>query len=161
MSATAAAPLLSAWRAAPSPPPHPACSSPLGPSGFGQIDNGSAAPPGIIATLTTYFDAIDTGDFATAYAQLSPSEQATMSEAQFAASHATSFDYDIVLGTATTTTTGAELVDVSFTSLQSPSASPSGDQCDNWTLEYTMVNSGGSWLIQLASGQDGVTHNSC
>jgi hypothetical protein len=115
----------------------------------------------VIATLTTYFDAIDTGDYATAYAQLAPDEQATITEAQFAANDATSYDYNIDLGAATATSTGGELVDVSFTSLQAAAEGPNGDQCDNWTLEYTMVNSGGSWLIEAANGQGGVTHLAC
>jgi hypothetical protein len=115
----------------------------------------------VLAILTTYFDAIDTGDYATAYAQLAPDEKATITEAQFAANDATSYDYNVSIGAATSTSSGSELVDVSFTSLQSPSEGPNGDQCDNWTLEYTMINSGGSWLIEAAKGQEGVTHASC
>jgi hypothetical protein len=159
--ATSAAPLISGWQGDPSVPSAPTCSTPLGPSQPPQIGNPGSAPPGVIATLNTYFDAIDAGDYATAYAQLAPSEQATFSYAQFAAADATSYDYDLVVGAATMTSTGEELVDVSFTSLQSPDVSPSGDQCDYWTLEYRMVNSGGYWLIERATGIDGRTHVSC
>lgn len=130
-------------------------------SQFGQIQGVSGEPAGIVTTLTTYFNAIDTGDYPTAYAQLAPSEQTTTSESQFAAGHATSFDYDVTLGTATATSTGSYLVDVSFTSRQSPAEGPGGDQCDNWTLQYTMASSGGSWLIESTGGQGGVTHSTC
>ncbi len=159
--ATSAAPLISAWQGDPSIPSASTCADPLGPPEPGQIGNPGSAPPGVIATLNAYFDAIDRGDYATAYAQLSPSEQATFSYTQFAAADATSYDYNVVVGAATMTNTGAELVDVSFTSLQSPDASPSGDQCDNWTLEYTMIDWGGNWLIQGANGIDGRARVSC
>jgi len=157
----AAAPLFSSWQQAPSQPAPAGCANPLGPSGFGQIQSGTDAPTGIVAALTTYFDAIDTGDYVTAYGQLAPNEQATISEAQFAENDATSYDYDITLGAVTQTSGGSYLVDVSFTSLQRSSEGPNGDQCDNWSLEYTMVSSGGSWLISAANGQGGVTHFSC
>ena len=159
--ATTADPLLASWKANPTPPPTPGCSSPLGPSGFGQIQNGATTPTAIRSTFTTYFDAIDTGDYATAYAQLGPSEQATQNEATFAANDATSYDYNITVEAATPTSGGNYLVDVSFTSLQASAEGPNGDQCDNWTLEYTMVDTAGSWLINAANGQGGVTHLSC
>ena len=111
--------------------------------------------------LTTYFTAVDEGDYATAYAQLAPAEQATISENQFAAADATSYDYGIVIQTASPTTGGSYLVDVAFTSLQSSAEGPNGDQCDNWTLEYTMIPSGGTWLIAAANGQGGISHLSC
>ncbi len=159
--AAVASPLLATWKAAPAPPAAPACPDPLGPSGFGSLQSGSGTPAGVIATLTTYFDAIDSGDYATAYAQLAPAEQATISEAQFATNDATSYDYNVTLTAFTSTSPGTGLADVSFTSLQSPAEGPNGDQCDNWTLEYTVITSGGSWLIQSVNGQGGVTHASC
>lgn len=160
--AAGAAPLFAAWQATPVPPPPAQCTKPLGPSAStSQVVNGGNAPAGIVVALTTYFQAIDTGDYASAYAQLAPAEQATISEARFAATDATSFDYDVSIHGVTATSTGAELVDVSFTSLQAPSQGPNGDSCDNWTLEYTMISSGGSWLIESARGQGGVTQVSC
>jgi hypothetical protein len=114
-----------------------------------------------LAALTTYFDAIDAGDYASAYAQLAPQEQAQSSESALASADATSYNYDIAIGTATSNPDGTESVDVEFTSRQSAADGPDGDQCDNWTLTYTMVESGGSWLIANATGQNGVTHRSC
>jgi hypothetical protein len=39
-------------------------------------------------------------------------------------------------------------VALASTSLQAPDKGPKGNTCDNWTLEYTMVQSGvSSWLI--------------
>jgi serine protease Do len=161
--ATAAAPLFAQWRATPAPPVTPTCSNPLGPSTSGSIQSGTSAPnaEGILNTLNTYFNAIDSGDYATAYAQLSPAEQETFTEAKFAADDATSYDYNITLEALSSQADGSDLADVSFTSLQSAADGPNGDQCDNWTLEYTMVSSGGTWLIESGSGQGGVTHLSC
>lgn len=158
---TAAAPLLSGWESAPSSPPAASCSNALGPSSFGQIQTGATVPPGVLATLTTYFDAIDSGDYATAYAQLAPSEQSTISEAQLASGDATSYDYDVTINSVNATPGGEEMVDVSFTSLQSSSEGPNGDRCDNWTLQYTMSQSSGSWLIEATTGQGGVAYRSC
>lgn len=158
---TAAAPLLSSWQSDPAPPPPPGCSNPLGPSGPGQLTGSNTAPQGILAMLTTYFNAIDTGDYATAYAQLAPQEQAQMTESAFASDEATSYDYGFSLGEAIANGDGSETVDVSFTSLQSAAEGPGGDTCDNWTLAYTIIQSGGSWLIASANGQQGMTHTSC
>lgn len=159
--APAAAPLLAAWEAAPAPPLVPHCSNALGPSTFGDVANTGGAPPGVLATLNIYFEAIDSGDYSTAYAQLAPNVQATTTEDRFAASDATTFDYNITVTGASTVNPSTELVDVSFTSLQSAAQGPNGDECDDWTLEYSMINSGGSWLISAAKGQGGVAHESC
>jgi hypothetical protein len=118
-------------------------------------------PTGIVSSLTTYFNAINSADYATAYAQLGPQEKATQSESQFAANMATTQDGSINIGTVTPTSNGNYLVDVSFTSRQSANNGPNGDVCDNWTLQYTMVNSAGTWLINASNAQNGVTHVQC
>jgi serine protease Do len=159
-----AGPELAAWQVNPSPPAVANCPSPLGSPGSGSVQNGSAAPDAaaIENTLQTYFSAIDSGDYATAYAQFDPTAQQAESEAQFAADEATTDDYDITLSSITPLTNGVDLADVTFTSLQRASEGPGGDQCDNWTLEYKMVDTSGAWLIDGATGQNGgPTHTSC
>jgi hypothetical protein len=126
-----------------------------------QIQGANNAPAGIVTALATYFNAINSGDYALAYAQLGPDKQKTTSEANFARGDATSQDTNVAIGAVNPTSNGSYLVDVSFTSQQSASDGPNGDQCDNWTLRYTMINSGGSWLIDATTGQNGVTHTSC
>lgn len=158
---TTAGPLVAAWEKTPSPPPPPSCANPLGPPISGGVAGSPSVQPGIRAALSVYFQAIDTRDYATAYGELAPSQQSLTSEAKFASDLATSYDYHIRIGPATTTTTGEELVDVSFTSLQGSAEGPHGNQCDNWTLEYNMVYSAGSWLIDGAVGQGGVAYTSC
>ena len=161
-SATAA-PLLSSWETAPSPPPPPVCQSALGPSDPGPIQSHTptADSQAITAMLTTYFDSIDTGDYATAYAQLGAPEQRLRTEAQFALSEATSYAYDVSIEAISQQSPSSDLVDVMFTSLQSASLGPNGDTCDIWTLEYTIDNINGTWLIDSAIGQGGSTHTSC
>lgn len=161
--ATAATPLFSAWEAVPSPAPSPACEDALGPSSSGSVQNSTTSPVAteITAMFTTYFNAIDTGDYATAYDQLGPGVASTITESQFAADDSTSYDFDITLEALSVPSPGSALADVSFTSLQSPSKGPNGDSCDNWTLEYTLLESGGSWLIQQSVGQGGVTNEAC
>jgi hypothetical protein len=161
--ATAAAALFSAWEAAPAPPPAPSCEDALGPSASGSVQNSTTSPVAtqITAVFATYFDAVDAGDYATAYDQLGPGVTSTLTEAQFAADDSTSYDFDITLEALSAPSPGNALADVSFTSLQSPSKGPNGDSCDNWTLEYTLLETGGSWLIQQSVGQGGVTSESC
>jgi hypothetical protein len=116
----------------------------------------------VIAALTTYFDAIDTGDYATAYAQLAPSLQAHQTSANFSSALATTYNYNVQVQSLTEPSSGTAVVNLSFTSLQSPSESPDGDSCDNWSLTYTLSEIGGSWLIQSSTGQGGaVPYQSC
>jgi hypothetical protein len=154
-AATAAQP--SATNASTTPP---AASSSSANAGV-VVEGANNAPPGIVSTLTTYFNAVNSGDYATAYAQFGPQEQATQGESQFAANMATSQDSNIAIGVVSATSSGSYLVNVSFTSTQSADKGSNGDQCDNWTLQYTMINSGGTWLINAANGQNGVTHAVC
>jgi len=152
---------LAAWQASPEVPEGQSCSNPLGPSSPGTLTAGTSAPSGIIAALTTYFDAIDSGDYQSAYAQLGPDEQSRFSESSFTAGTATSYDFDVAIGAVTPGPAGSELVDVDFTSLQSASAGPNGDACDNWTLTYTMIPSGSTFLIDNTAPQGDTTHTSC
>jgi len=36
---------------------------------------------------------------------------------------------------------------VTFSSVQASEKGPDGDTCDNWDLDYTLIPSAGSWLI--------------
>jgi serine protease Do len=162
--AAEASPLLGQWQATPAPPATPTCADPLGPSSSGGVQGDGGGQPdstGILSALTTYFNAIDSGDYATAYAQLAPTEQAKQPEAEFAAEEATTYTYNVTLESIAVAGTADDTVDVSFTSLQAPSLGPNGDDCDHWTLAYSMVEASGVWLIQAADGQNGSTHQSC
>ena len=116
----------------------------------------------VTATLAAYFDAIDTGDYATAYDQLGPTLRAQQSESSFATALVTPYNYNVDVQSLTEPSSGTALVNLSFTSLQSASEGPDGDSCDNWSLIYTMAEIGGSWVIQSSSGQGGaVPYQAC
>jgi serine protease Do len=157
-----AGPLLDSWQASPSPQPPASCPDPTGPQGDPvHVTAGSGDAAAVGAVLATYFEAIDGGDYQTAYEQLAPSQQALMSEAAFASSESSSYDFDVVVSAVSQVAAGTDVASVDFTSLQDPSEGPNGDSCDDWTLNYTMVAQGGSWLIDQAVGQQGSTHTSC
>jgi hypothetical protein len=116
---------------------------------------------GIATTFAAYFQDINTGDYPAAYALLDANAQAQTSLQQFTDGASTSYDFNFTLGTITTQPDGTDEVPLSFTSVQDAAYGPNGDTCDNWTLDYTMINNGGTWLIDSAAGQGGSTHTTC
>jgi hypothetical protein len=109
-----------------------------------------------VYSLSQYFNSIDNGQYAQAYAQLGPDQQATQTEAQFASGMTSTQDSNINITSAAPSGTGY-LVSVTFTSNQNASTGPNGDTCDNWTLQYTMTDAASTMLIDGATGQ----HASC
>jgi serine protease Do len=153
--ATNAGPLLASWEAIPAPPPAPSCATPLGPGTPGSVGSNASSPDaeGIIGTLTTFFDAIDNGDYVTAYAQFTPAGQTLLgSEGNYAFGLASSYFFNITVESINQQTPGVDVATVDFTSVQNPSTGPSGDSCDDWNLGYTMVDTNGVWLIYEANG---------
>lgn len=160
--ASAAAPIFSSWRAAPQVHPAAACADPRGP---GADSTPSLGQPGSLSgpltALVTYFTGINTGNYAMAYAVLSPDKQRATSLSAFSRNLSTSFDTDFqVLGT---TDNGDSItVGLAFTSLQAPSQGPSGETCDHWTLDYRMIQDPtGAWRLNKATGHNGSTHTAC
>jgi len=72
-----------------------------------------------------------------------------------------STSYNFNLLSVTEQSPGVDVATLDFTSLQDAAHGPNGETCDNWTLNYTMVDSGGTWLIDSVTGQNGVTHAPC
>jgi serine protease Do len=163
VDAQLARPELSGWQGSPSPQQGSSCAGALGPSGTTVI--GSPVPgseaAGIASTLVTYFDAINSGDYATAYAQSDAHDQTQESLQMLASGDSTSYDFNFNLLSITTQSPGVDVAALDFTSVQDSAKGPNGDACDIWTLNYTMVDTGGTWLIDSATGQNGVTHTAC
>jgi S1-C subfamily serine protease len=168
--ATSAASRYSQWTAHPLPLPPASCSNPLGPPqeanpnlaapSLGSISNAQAA--GIAAAFNTYFEGINTGNYAAAWAVLSLRLQGQTPFQNFRTGTSTSYDSNLAVLTAHLTAPDAALVTLSFTSLQSAANGPNGEICDNWTLDYTLVQAGdGSWLIDVTAAHNGTTHTSC
>jgi S1-C subfamily serine protease len=163
VDAQIARPEFSNWQANLSPQTATPCASALGPPG-GAVIGGPASgsdAASITSTLVTYFDAIDNGDYATAYAQFDAHAQSQGSEQTFASGDATSYDFNFNLISVTAGSPAVDVAALDFTSVQDAAHGPNGDTCDNWTLNYTMVNVSGTWLIDSATGQNGVTHTAC
>jgi|BarGraNGADG00212_1021973.scaffolds.fasta_scaffold19931_2 serine protease Do len=161
--ATQASVSFSAWESAPQARPAATCSSARGPDyqtlpGLTQSDPNAQAGP--LTALSNYFHGINSNDYATAYAILSPSQQARSFES-FRAALLTSYDTDFQV-LEVTPGSGSTTVALAFTSLQAPTQGPSGETCDRWTLDYRMIqDSGGSWRIDNATGHDGSSHSAC
>lgn len=164
--ATEAAPEYAQWRHG-NPQPAANCSNPLGPGQTsatvpapGNIGPGAAR--GIASTFEAYFDGINSGDYATAYAQLNPRNHLADGEAAFAEADSTSYDSDFRVLNAERMSGHSAKVGLAFTSIQRADKGPNGDTCDRWRLEYTMVRIAGYWYIDSAAPYDGASnHTPC
>jgi hypothetical protein len=116
----------------------------------GVTDPNAASVQG---SLVTYFTAIDSEQYQTAWDQLTPAEQAITqgdSEPRFASDLATTQDSDVVITSMTLQDDGTESVGLTFTSHQAAADSPDGTStCDNWSMVYSMAQVGvaNQWLI--------------
>jgi hypothetical protein len=99
----------------------------------------------VVAFLTTYFEAINGRDFPQYASLFIPSIRATMR--QFGAGYATTFDSGATLtGLAATGPQGVAAT-VTFTSHQSPAASPDHAACDQWDITLFLRHDAGAYLI--------------
>jgi serine protease Do len=163
VDAQAAQSEFSSWQVAPSPQPAGQCASATGPSGgtsIGGPASGSDATA-IVATLRTYFRAVNSGDYVAAYAQMDANAQSQTSLQTLSSGDSTSYNFNFSLNSVTVSSSGVDVAGLDFTSVQDAAHGPDGNTCDNWTLNYTMVNTGGTWLIDSVTGQNGVTHSPC
>lgn len=166
VSPTTAAARLRAWNGATTSVVSAACDHPAGPLPGRTLD--PVVPPGsdprtvaVAQALQTYFQAINAADYRTAWLQTSPRIRGTSPDS-LANGDATSYDGLVVVHSVTPATAGAVLAHVTFTSVQAPDKGPNGDSCDNWDLDYSMIPSAGTWLIDQVRGHNGgQTHIAC
>lgn len=165
VDAQVAKPELARWQASPQVQPKGSCANPLGPPTVSAPSIGGPASgtdaTAIQSALITYFQGINTGDYAAAYAQLDAHAREQSTPQQFADGVSTSYDFNFSMGDVTTVSADTDQVPLSFTSIQDSAHGPNGDTCDNWTLNYTMRNIAGAWLIDSATAQNGSTHTAC
>jgi serine protease Do len=163
---TTAHPLLKSWvdniTSAVSTP----CAYPAGPpQGWDLAPTLPASPDpttqGVGQVLKRYFDGINSADYAGAWSTLSPKLQGP-SWSSFAKGTATSYDTQVALLSVTPGAGRSVTAHVTFTSVQASNKGPDGDTCDNWDLDYTLVPSGSSWLIdRVLAHNGGRTHTTC
>ncbi len=118
----------------------------------------------IAATLHTYFDAINARNYRLAWSQFSPSNQSDNPYDGFVRGESTTTIRNLQLhGIASGPLAGTYIASVTFRSYQNPSKAPNhSESCDDWTLDYTMIQGSGGWLIDGANPQPGVpAHQNC
>jgi hypothetical protein len=130
-------------------------------AGVPAVSPGVVVPAGALTALTTYFESIDSGQYQAAYDVLAPSEQATISEAKFAADDSTTQDTAVTVTAAQSSGTGTETVTVGFTSHQAAQDGPNGDTCDVWDLNYSLEQVNGAWRITGTSQAGAKPYTSC
>ena len=107
-----------------------------------------------------YFNAINAGDYHTAWDQFTPQLKAQAPYAKFAQGDSTSQDSNVVIHWIKGTGPVTAVAYVTFTSTQAAAYGPDHDTRDDWTLDYTMELINGHWLIGGTAGHDGTTHTS-
>jgi hypothetical protein len=114
------------------------------------------APTAVLATLTRYFSAINSGDYNTAYNQLGPAARG-VSRARAARGWRSTHDFNIQIRAAA----GSEAW-VTFDSIFAAGIGPPGTRtCARWSLVYTFIESGGKTLINRVEGHGGPLYKPC
>lgn len=161
MAASVAEPQMSSWMEQPAPPDVPSCEFPIGPEdGNYQVESDVAHEhlEDLLATFQNYIDGINSGDYRLAYSQYSPALQERVPYRAFRRGNKTSYVFGMRIRSITEVDALHDEVTVTFTSVQLPKFGRDGQPCTRWTLEYTMLNSAGRWLIDRAEerGDDAV-----
>jgi S1-C subfamily serine protease len=165
VSPTIAAARLGVWKTSTRSVVSAGCANPIAPP---AASAGPLTPPGgdarsaaVGAVFQDYFDAINTADYSRAWSHLTH-RLGGASPDNLAAGDATSFDGLINLASVSFTSSGSARAHLTFTSFQAAANGPNGDTCDIWDLDYTLVQSAGTWLIDGVKGHGGgPTHTTC
>jgi serine protease Do len=163
---TIADPLLKSWVENTTSAVSAPCAYPAGPElgrDLTPILPGSpdATTQAVGQVFKTYFDGINSADYEQAWLMLSPRLRGP-SWSSFAKGTSTSFDDQVNVLSVTPGPGQSVMAHVTFTSVQASEKGPDGDTCDNWDLDYTLIPSGDSWLINKVVGHNGGrTHSSC
>jgi hypothetical protein len=108
--------------------------------------SGNGAAPATAAFLDQYFSTIDSHDYLGYTALLAPDEQAP-SSSQFDSGYGSTSDSNETLSGISAGPNGEVVAQVTFTSHQDPSASPTGTSCDTWAIRLYLEPASGSYLI--------------
>jgi serine protease Do len=136
-------------------PAVPRCDAPLGPDEGYDVPvapSSDALSDAVAATLASYFEGINIGDYQWAFDQLSPRRQGDSSVDDFASGLVTSYDFGFEVLSVDETESGV-LVWLEFVSIQAPEFGPDGEACTNWSLDYELIwDSVGYLLIDRVTG---------
>lgn len=151
------------------------CKTPLGPTGTsenlitvpnvvndrdGRSVTLGATAQALADPLSTYFRGINEGKQAQSMSVMSDSLRSTMTLESFTEGTRTSYDSDFVV-TAVRASGDAYVVSLRFVSLQDAAKGPDGKTCNRWTIDYTLVRSGGGYVIDGAEGTNGTAFHDC
>lgn len=151
-----AAATLAGWRADPVPVRFTSgCGASTGPGGItADVTDNSGSPdgPAIATMFQTYAGGINSGDFAAAYAELSPhAQRLARGLSAFASGEASSYLYGIDILSVTRLANGDDQAHIQFTSTQETSLGGTGQSCSDWRLTYTLTPGGDAgWQIDQA-----------
>ena len=110
----------------------------------------------IANTFSVYATGINTGDYAQAYHALTPASRRNFSLAEFAATHTSSYVFDVHVEAVRSTGGGVDQATVRFTSVQDADQGRDDQTCSLWRLQYRMTQDGdGRWLIDRAVPERG------
>lgn len=147
------------------PPSDISCEQPpLGPDDPDGTDfpDTTTLTDGVAATFAAYFAGINTGDYASAYDQLSPRLASPGGFDPFAEGVSTSYDFAFDVRAADLNDDTAH-VWLEFVSLQDPAYGPDGEPCTQWSLDYQLVRGADNrFLIDHVTGHHGAPpHRPC
>jgi len=163
---TIARPLLLSWADSTTSAVSAPCADPAGPQPGRDLsptlpDSPDPTTQAVGDVFKTYFDGINAANYEQAWMMLSPKLRGSSLES-FADGTSTSYDDQVTVRSVTEGPGDSVVAHVTFTSVQASEKGPDGDTCDNWDLDYTLILSGGSWLIDKVAGHNGGrTHTSC
>ena len=150
---------LRAWQSAPVPVRSTrTCAAPTGPDGVQAAitdDSGSPDGPVIASAFRTYATGINTGDYSSAYAVLSPAAQRWTTLAAFEKGAASSYIVTLSVDAVTPVSAGTVSAEVTFVSVQDPVLGGTTQSCSTWQMTYTLLDSVGGWQIERAKPHPG------
>jgi S1-C subfamily serine protease len=158
-------PLLQSWVGSTTSAVSAPCTNPMGPPGQDLTPTLPGSPDATTQAVgqvfKTYFDGINSADYEHAWLMLSPKLRGP-SWSSFAKGTSTSYDDQVTVLSVTPGAAQSVTARVTFTSVQASEKGPDGDTCDNWDLDYTLIRSGDTWLIDNVLGHNGGrTHTNC
>jgi hypothetical protein len=119
------------------------------------------AAPAVEKTLTAYFQGINTHNYAEYASSLDAQQRALQPESQFDSGYSSTSDSGMTLTSLTSTGNGGLEATVTFTSHQTAGTGVDGSPCNDWSVNFYLVNQGGSYLKGAAPSGYQPTHSDC
>jgi hypothetical protein len=116
----------------------------------------------VAAFLSQYFAAINTRDYQSYLALLSPQLQQGMTQAQFDKGYRSTSDSDETLVDISTASDGDLNAEVTFTSHQNPADSPDQtESCTSWDISLFLAQGGSGYVIDPAPSDYRASYQPC